>query len=81
MSALMTLGQTGPERRLFNHRLAPGKYRVLATNETIDLFANRVDKLWAAQSRAQEVEIAANSNVQVKAKKRIGGRAGRGESM
>jgi len=66
MSALMTIGRTGPDGVYSTIALAPGKYRVLATNETIDLFANRVDKLWAAQSRAPEVEIAANANVQLR---------------
>ena len=66
MSAMMTFGQTGPNGVYSASALPPGKYRVLATNETIDLAANRVDKLWAAQSRGQEVEIGANSSVQVK---------------
>lgn len=66
MSALMTVGQTGADGVYSALALAPGKYRVLATNQTIDLFANHVDKLWTAQSRAREVEIGANANVQVK---------------
>jgi hypothetical protein len=66
MSALMTIGQTGADGVYSALALAPGKYRVLATNQTIDLFANCVDKLWTAQSRAREVEIGANANVQVK---------------
>jgi hypothetical protein len=66
MSASMTFGQTGPNGIYSASALPPGKYRVLATNETIDLAANRVDKLWAAQSRGQEVEIGANASVQVK---------------
>ena len=66
MSAVMTIGQTGPNGVYSSSTLAPGKYRVLATNETIDMAANRVDKLWAAQSLGQEVEIGANTSVQVK---------------
>jgi hypothetical protein len=66
MSAVMTFGQTGPNGIYLASALRPGKYRVLATNETIDMAANRVDKLWAAQSLGQEVEIGANANVQVK---------------
>jgi hypothetical protein len=66
MSAAMTVGQTGMKGVYSASALPPGKYRVLATNETIDLAANRVDKLWAAQSRGQEVEIGANASVQVK---------------
>ncbi|MGA3236168.1 MAG: carboxypeptidase-like regulatory domain-containing protein [Bryobacteraceae bacterium] len=66
MSAVMSFGQTGQNGVYSASALAPGKYRVLATNETIDLAANRVDKLWAAQSRGQEVEIGANASVQVK---------------
>jgi hypothetical protein len=65
-SAVMTVGQTGPDGVYSARSLAPGKYRVLASYETIDLAANRVDKLWAAQSRAQEVEIGPNASVQVK---------------
>jgi hypothetical protein len=66
MSAAMTVGQTGLNGVYSASALAPGKYRVLATNETIDLAANRVDKLWAAQSGGQEVEVGANASVQVK---------------
>jgi hypothetical protein len=66
MSAVMTFGQTGPNGVYSASVLPPGKYSVLASYETIDLAANRVDKLWAAQSRGQEVEIGANANVQVK---------------
>jgi hypothetical protein len=66
MSAVMTFGQTSLNGVYSAGALAPGKYRVLATNETIDLAANRVDKLWAALSRGQEVEIGGNASVQVK---------------
>jgi hypothetical protein len=66
MSAVMTVGQTGINGVYSAGALAPGKYRVLAANETIDLAANRVNKLWAAQSRGQEVEIGTNASVQVK---------------
>jgi hypothetical protein len=66
MSAVMTFGQTGVNGVYSASALAPGKYRVLATNDTIDLAANRVATLWAAQSRGQEVEIGANAGVQVK---------------
>jgi hypothetical protein len=66
MSAVMTFGQTGPNGVYSASALAPGKYRVLATNETIDMAANRVARLWAVQSRGQEVEIGANASVQVK---------------
>jgi hypothetical protein len=66
MSAVMTFGQTGMNGVYSASALAPGKYRVLATNETIDLAANRVARLWAAQSLGEEVEIGANARVQVK---------------
>jgi hypothetical protein len=65
MSAAMTFGQTGANGVYTAKSLPPGKYRVMATNETISLAANRVDKLWTAQGRAQEVEIGANASVQV----------------
>ena len=66
MSAMMTFGQTGPNGVYSASVLPPGKYRVLATNETIDLAANRIARLWAAQSRGQEVEIGVNASPQVK---------------
>jgi len=66
MSAAMTFGQTAANGVYSATSLQPGKYRILATNETIDLASNRVDKLWLAQSRAQEVEIGPNANVQLK---------------
>jgi len=66
MSARMTLGQTSANGVYSSGALPPGKYRVLATNETIDLAANRVDKLWLAQSHAPEVEIGPNASVQLK---------------
>jgi hypothetical protein len=66
MSAAMVYGQTGANGVYTARSLPPGKYRVLATNETIDLAANRVDKLWLAQQRAQEVEIGPSASVQIK---------------
>jgi protocatechuate 3,4-dioxygenase beta subunit len=66
MSAAMVYGQTGANGVYTARSLPPGKYRVLATNETIDLAANRVDKLWLAQQRAQEVELGPSASVQIK---------------
>lgn len=66
MSATMTFGQTGLSGVYLANALPPGKYRVLATNQTVDLASNRVDMLWAAQSRAQEVEIGVNGSVRLK---------------
>lgn len=66
MSAAMVYGQTGANGVYMARSLPPGKYRVLATNETIDMAANHVDKLWLAQQRAQEVELSASASIQVK---------------
>jgi hypothetical protein len=46
--------------------LAPGKYLVLAANETLDTKVFHIDRLWAARPRAQEIELAPNSILQVK---------------
>jgi hypothetical protein len=40
--------------------LAPGKYFVLATSDTIDRSPETVGKLWKARNRGEEVEIAPN---------------------
>jgi protocatechuate 3,4-dioxygenase beta subunit len=66
MSAAMTFGPTGKDGVYTARALPPGKYRVLATTESINFASNHVDKVWMAQARAQEVEIGASANVQVK---------------
>jgi hypothetical protein len=65
MSEVMTSGQTDINGAFSAGRLAPGKYRAFATYERLDLSANRIAWLWAAQSRAQEVEIAPNGSAQI----------------
>lgn len=46
--------------------LAPGRYLVLATNDPLDMKAYHIDKLWAARSRAKEIELKPNADLQVK---------------
>jgi Carboxypeptidase regulatory-like domain len=45
--------------------LAPGKYLVLATGDTIDRSPEATGKLWKARTRGEEVEISANGKASV----------------
>jgi hypothetical protein len=79
MSAVMVFGQTDENGIYSASAVPPGRYRVLAMNDSIggatelvtwgnttDRGANLVSKLWAARFRGQQVEIGASSNVQLK---------------
>jgi hypothetical protein len=46
-------------------RLAPGKYTVIATGGNVDFSADCIDKLWAARSKAEPIELAANGTASV----------------
>jgi hypothetical protein len=46
--------------------LAPGNYLTLATHELLDMKAFHIDRLWAARTRAQEIELKPNATLQVK---------------
>jgi hypothetical protein len=46
-------------------RLAPGKYTVIATDSIVDFSADCIDKLWAARSKAEPIELAANGTASV----------------
>ena len=46
--------------------LAPGKYRVLATDAPLSRAYESVNRLWNARARASDIELGAGQNVQVK---------------
>jgi hypothetical protein len=46
-------------------RLAPGKYTVIATDSRVDFSADCIDKLWAARSKAEPIELAPNGTASV----------------
>jgi hypothetical protein len=46
-------------------KLAPGKYIVIATESRVDFSADCIDKLWAARSKAEPIELAPNGSASV----------------
>ena len=66
MAASMRIGQADASGAFTAASLPPGKYRVLVTNEMIDMAANRVDRLWAVRGRGKLVEIAPHGAAQLK---------------
>jgi hypothetical protein len=61
-AALVRNGKTNQSGAWTSPTLAPGKYFVLATSETVDRSPETTGKLWKARNRGEEVEIAPNSN-------------------
>jgi hypothetical protein len=46
-------------------RLAPGKYTVIAPDSNVDFSADFIDNLWAARSKSEPIELAANGTTSV----------------
>jgi Carboxypeptidase regulatory-like domain len=59
-AAAVKVGKTDASGAWTSPTLAPGKYFVLATSETIDRSPETTGKLWKARNRGEEVEIAPN---------------------
>ena len=46
--------------------VAPGKYLAIATDEALDTTVFRIDRIWAARSKAKEIELLPNATLPVK---------------
>ena len=64
-AAAVKTGKTDQDGVWTSGTLAPGKYFVLATGETIDHSPETTRKLWKARSRGEEVELAPNGKLSV----------------
>ncbi|MBZ5618259.1 MAG: carboxypeptidase regulatory-like domain-containing protein [Acidobacteriia bacterium] len=61
IAAALTTGKTDLRGTWTSASLAPGKYFVLATSDTIDRSPESIAKLWASRTRAQEVDLNPNA--------------------
>jgi hypothetical protein len=64
-AAAVKTGKTDQAGVWTSGTLAPGKYFVLATGETIDRSPETTRKLWKARSRGEEAELAPNGRLSV----------------
>jgi Carboxypeptidase regulatory-like domain len=64
-AAAVRTGKTDLAGAWSSPTLAPGKYIVLATRDTIDRSPETTGKLWKARNRGEEVEIAPNGKASV----------------
>ena len=65
LAAALKSGKTYQNGTWAGPTLAPGKYFVLATGETIDRSPETVGKLWKARNRGEAVELAPNGKASV----------------
>ena len=61
----LTRASTDQNGAYTSGRLAPGKYTVIATDSIVDFSADCIDKLWAARSKAEPIELAPNGSASV----------------
>jgi hypothetical protein len=64
-AAALKTGKTSQNGTWSSPTLAPGKYFVLATRETIDRSPEAIGKLWKARNRGEEVTLAPNGKASV----------------
>jgi hypothetical protein len=65
LAAALKTGKTDQGGSWSSRTLAPGKYFVLATGETIDRSPETIGRLWKARNRGEEVELAPNGKLSV----------------
>ncbi len=66
LAGSLAFGQTGPDGLWTSALTAPGKYRVLATREPVDLSFESVANLWRSYAGAKELEVSPGSAVAVR---------------
>jgi len=64
-AAMLATGKTGLNGAWTSPVLAPGKYLVLATRDTIDRSPEAIGKLWKVRNRATEIDVPANGKAAV----------------
>jgi hypothetical protein len=62
LAARLAAGQTDQLGQYKSGTLAPGKYYVVATNDSYDMTPESIGKLWQSHARYQEVELTANGS-------------------
>ena len=65
LAARIVPGQTDQMGQYASGTLAPGKYYVVATNDSLDDTPESIGKLWQAHQRFQEIELAPSGTAQV----------------
>jgi len=65
LAALLASGQTDQAGQYKSGFLAPGKYYVVATEDSYDMTPESIGKLWQSHNRFKEVDLPPNGSVQV----------------
>ena len=65
LAALITSGQTDQAGQYKSGFLAPGKYYVVATEDSYDMTPESIGKLWQSHNRFKEADLPPNGSVQV----------------
>lgn len=65
LAARITSGQTDQTGQYTSGTLAPGKYFVVATEDSYDMTPESIGKLWQSHTRYQEVDLGASGQAQV----------------
>lgn len=65
LQATLVTGVTDQTGSYHSHTLAPGKYYVVATNETFDATPESIGRLWRFRNHFQEVELTPNGSAQL----------------
>ena len=66
LAARLVEGQTNQAGQYTTQTLPPGKYYVVATEESVDPTPESIDRLWRSRNRFQEVDLPPAGSAQVK---------------
>lgn len=66
LQARLVQGQTNQAGQYTTQTLPPGKYYVVATQETVDPTPESIGRLWKSRNRYQEVDLPPAGSAQVK---------------
>jgi hypothetical protein len=66
LAARLVQGQTNQMGQYTSQTLPPGKYYVVATEESVDPTPESMSRLWRSRNRYQEVELPPAGSAQVK---------------
>jgi hypothetical protein len=66
MQARLVQGQTNQAGQFTSQTVPPGKYYVVATEETVDATPESIGRLWRSRIRYKEVDLPPAGSAQVK---------------
>jgi hypothetical protein len=66
LQARLVQGQTNQAGQYTTQTLPPGKYYVVATQETVDPTPESIGRLWKSRNRYQEVDLPPAGSAQVR---------------